>query len=232
MDKIKICAISDLHGHLPINVVPCDIVLIVGDILPLEVQSDVLRAEMWTMSNLSNWIQNLPCTHCIGVLGNHDVAYSRKSEILDRLYKATKNKVELLENTETNVIFEDRTIKIWGSPWCKIFGNWAYMASDEKLQEYYSTMPKFCDIVITHDAPAAGDLGTITEGFQKGVKAGNKVLAKIIKEKQPQIALSGHIHSSNHKLEKKKGFGNTLFATVSLVNENYQPIYEPLYFEI
>ena len=71
-----------------------------------------------------------------------------------------------------------------------------------------------------------------TEEFQKGVKAGNKVLAKIIKEKQPQIALSGHIHSSNHKLEKKKGFGNTLFATVSLVNENYQPIYEPLYFEI
>lgn len=106
------------------------------------------------------------------------------------------------------------------------------MANDERLQEYYSTMPKFCDIVITHDAPAAGDLGTITEGFQKGVKAGNKVLAKIIKEKQPQIALSGHIHSSNHKLEKKKGFGNTLFATVSLVSENYQPIYEPLYFEI
>lgn len=231
-NKIKICAISDLHGILPNNIKPCDLLLICGDILPLEIQSDVLRTEIWIVNDFSNWIQNLPCTHCIGVLGNHDIGLKRKLEILNRLYKSTKNKVEFLENTETNVVFEDKIIKIWGSPWCKIFGKWEYMASDEKLQEYYSTMPKACDIVITHDTPAAGDLGIITEGKYIGEKAGNKILAKIIKEKQPQIALSGHIHSSNHKLEKKKGFGNTLFATVSLVNEKYQPIYEPLYFEI
>ena len=180
MDKIKVCAISDLHGYLPTDIVPCDLVIIAGDILPFAYQSDVLRAEIWTMNKLLSWVQNLPCTQCIGVLGNHSIAYSRKPEILNRLYKATKNKIQFLENEEVNLIFEDKVIKIWGSPWCKIFGNWAYMASDEKLKEYYSTMPTSCDIVITHDAPAAGDMGVITEGFQKGVNAGNKVLAKII----------------------------------------------------
>ena len=35
---IKICAISDLHGYLP-EIRPCDLVLVCGDSIPLNVQA-------------------------------------------------------------------------------------------------------------------------------------------------------------------------------------------------
>lgn len=229
---IKVCAISDLHGYLIEKINPCDLIVIAGDILPLAYQRDVSETEFWMANKFTNWVKNLPCTVCIGVLGNHDIALQKEPKIIDRLYKDTKYKIEFLDNQESDLVFDDQVVKVWGSPWCKIFGGWAYMAHDEILQEYYSTMPVNCDIAITHDAPAAGDIGIITEGPQQGVNAGNKVLAKIIKDRRPRVAISGHIHSSNHQLEKKKGYNDTLFATVSLLNESYQPVYEPLYFEI
>ena len=225
---MKIQAISDQHGYLP-ELEKCDLLLIAGDILPLAYQASPINTEIWLNSKFIKWINDLQCQQVIAVLGNHDIAIS--SNMLDNISKQTKNKIEFLFNNHTNVIINGETLLIWGSPWCKIFGTWAYMATDDKLAEYYSSLPKGCDICLTHDAPAIGDIGVITQGSQKGVNAGNKVLAKIIKEKQPRISISGHIHSSNHKLEKKKGC-NTLFATVSLIDEQYKPVCEPLIFEL
>ena len=36
--KLKIVAISDMHGKLPVIKEPADIMLIAGDIVPLEIQ--------------------------------------------------------------------------------------------------------------------------------------------------------------------------------------------------
>ena len=93
-------------------------------------------------------------------------------------------------------------------------------------------MPKNCDIVITHEAPRIGKMGIIQQGQSAGFKAGSKVLADIIKDRQPRYAISGHIHSSEHTLSKYKGGGNTLYATVSLLDERYEYTYKPLTFEI
>ena len=46
-DKIKVVAISDLHGYLPKDLPECDVVCIAGDILPLDIQSDQLRSISW-----------------------------------------------------------------------------------------------------------------------------------------------------------------------------------------
>lgn len=225
---MKIGAIADLHGTLP-TIEPCDVLLIAGDIAPLDIQTKPVALEMWLRSEFVNWVKNLPCEHVITVWGNHDYPQPAIEEVLSEL---TKGKIEFLNNVYTNVMVGDESITIWGSPWCKIFFNWSFNATDEKLEEYYSKMPKNCDIVLTHDSPAAGDMGVITEGSNKGHNAGNKVLAKYIKDRQPKYAISGHIHSSNHNLTTKRGYGQTKFATVSILDENYQHSYKPLYFEV
>jgi Icc-related predicted phosphoesterase len=228
---MKVAITSDTHGYLP-EIDPCELVLICGDVSPLEIQRSSIRMEVWIRSKFVPWINNLKCKQVVMVAGNHDIFFENTFQIKDLLYALTKGKLELLENNDCNIIAEDGGVfKIWGSPWCKIFGNWAYMASPEKLKEYYSTMPKNCDIVITHDAPKIGDLGVISEGYNKGEDASNKILADIIKEKNPIYCFCGHIHSGDHKLKQYKKF-KTVGANVSYVDENYLPNNKILYIEI
>ena len=233
---MKIVAISDLHGLLP-EINPCDVLLICGDIVPLRVQSSTPKSEMWLRGEFTDWINNLPCEHVIAVWGNHDfIGLQMGSSVLGRqrydlcIGKPTKHKIEFLDSNYTNVIVGDEDITIWGSPWCKPFGTWAFMMSEDQLIDRYSSMPKNCDIVITHEAPKIGKMGVIQQGPFSGEKAGCKVLADIIKDRKPKYAISGHIHSSEHTLSKYKGGGDTLFATVSLLDENYNNVYKPLEF--
>lgn len=48
---IKICAISDLHGDLP-EIRPCDLVLVCGDSIPLNVQASTNGTKNGTRINL------------------------------------------------------------------------------------------------------------------------------------------------------------------------------------
>ena len=233
---MKITAISDLHGLLP-EIEPCDILLICGDIVPISVQSNTTRSEMWLRGEFANWINNLPCEHVIAVWGNHDFIgmFIGKNEhkFNEIIGKPTKFKIEFLDGNVCKPIVGDEQITIWGSPWCRPFGTWAFMRPEEELADFfYNSMPKNCDIVITHEAPRIGKMGIIQQGQSAGFKAGSKVLADIIKDRQPRYAISGHIHSSEHTLSKYKGGGNTLYATVSLLDERYEYTYKPLTFEI
>lgn len=235
---MKIIAISDLHGYLP-DINPCDVLLICGDIVPLQVQSSTPRSEMWLRGEFANWINNLPCKHVIATWGNHDFIGMHlgssavgKQRYDDCIGKPTNYKIEFLDGNYTNVIVGDEQIKIWGSPWCKIFGSWAFMVSEESLADKFKSIPKGCDIVMTHEPPKIGKMGVITQGPYTGEKCGSKSIAEAIKRSNPRYALSGHIHSAEHKLTKYKGAGNTLFANVSLLDEKYNNVYDPLTFEI
>lgn len=234
---MKIIAISDLHGYLP-DINPCDVLLICGDIVPLRVQSSTPRSEMWLRGEFANWINNLPCKHVIATWGNHDFIGMHlgssavgKQRYDDCIGKPTNYKIEFLDGNYTNAIVGDENVTIWGSPWCKTFGTWAFMVDEEYLTDKFNSMPKGCDIVITHEAPRIGDMGVIHQGEYAGTKAGSKILANIIKDRRPKYAISGHIHSSEHKLSKYKGCGDTLFATVALLNEEYKVAYKPLEFD-
>lgn len=225
---------SDLHGNLP-EINKCDTLCICGDISPLHIQRDFYRMEYWMRSEFSDWINNLPCQHVIMVGGNHDYYLEaiKNNDIkkYESIYRPTKGKLEVLYNNECVISIDDNIYKIWGSPYCQIFGNWYFMQNEEGLKESYSKMPNNCDIVITHDAPKIKDYGKILEGWQKGVDCGNQILAKEIKIKKPKYHFFGHIHSGDHKLDKVKGY-NTQFANVSFVNESYEPINNILYLNI
>lgn len=223
-----ICAVSDLHGNL-VDIPKCDILLIGGDITPLDIEKNNVLSQMWFAGAFTRWVDDLPCQQVIAVAGNHDRCLQDCPLILDNLYKATRHKIEFLENTYTSVSINDEVIKIWGSPWCQHLKRFAYSADEANLQNYYSSMPSKCDIILTHDVPYIGDCGKITEGSRKGTNLGNKILAKKVKETLPIVHIYGHIHSSNHELESKRGI-DTKFACVSVLDEDYQLKYKPLMF--
>ena len=105
------------------------------------------------------------------------------------------------------------------------------MRSDEKLAQLYSNIPEGLDILLTHDAPGIQGHGKIMLGPWAGEDAGNKVLAKAIKQKEPRYVFSGHIHSASHTLTKvyRK---NTYICNVSILDEDYYPLFQPRIMEI
>lgn len=230
---MKICVTSDLHGILPKIEEPCEVVLICGDIMPLRMQRNIPQSEKWLKTTFADWVNNLPCESVIMVGGNHDFAlanmYRQPLKINSILSNPTNGKLELLDNEATSVISKDgKVYDIWGTPYCKIFGNWAYMYEPETLIKAYESMPQHCDIVISHDAPKLCGLGVIHQRFDRE-DAGNPWLADEMLRKHPRYTFCGHIHSGEHELQT---LGDMKMANVSLVDETYTETFKPLYLDV
>lgn len=227
-------ALSDLHGYLPEAVEPCELLLICGDVIPLRIQRNIPQSEKWLSTTFAQWVNDLPCKIVIMVGGNHDFAlanmYRDRFRYASILGKPTSSKVVMLDN-ECYEHYDDNgeLYVIWGTPYCKQFGNWAYMYEPETLKEAYATMPENCDIVLTHDAPKMLGLGEIHSGAWAGTDAGNPWLADEILRKHPKYVFCGHIHSGEHNLQT---IDDIKLANVSLMDESYTPTYKPLYINV
>ncbi len=224
---MKICCISDLHGDL-INIEPCDLVLICGDSIPLNIQSNSNKTKKWYFNTFKEWAENLSCDKVIFIAGNHELRLPGHQILYSKEF-SKDSKVTYLCNEEYIYNFEGKEYRIFGTPYCKIFGNWAFMYPDKDLEYLYNMIPENLDILITHDPPKLGTVGTILQGTYSGTDAGNEVLAKYILKKKPSLVLSGHIHSGNHSIDEIEGIK---FVNCSIKDENYEIAYEPLYLEI
>lgn len=236
---IKVKVFSDCHGYLPNIDEPFDLLLIAGDITPCfwGYSGRTVQWE-WLTNEFKEWLDKLPYKTISSKVfitpGNHDKVFEAitVSEIME-LKNILGHRFELLINEEKKFTYKDsngdvKDLRIFGTPYCKIFGNWSFMFHDEFLAEAYSQIPEGLDILITHDPPALNGLGVITQGRQNGKNAGNEILAERVLEVKPKYVFSGHIHSGNHTLEEYEGI---MMANVSHVDEMYDPVYPVLTFD-
>ena len=226
---MKITAVSDLHGNL-IDIEECTVLLICGDISPLDIQKDYIQMTKWFFNDFYNWICNLPCEHVILTPGNHDFWFEK---FIKDSNMYLWDKLSILINGTAEIFYGIKHIKIFGTPYCKNFGNWAFMPGNDKLDSLYNNIPEDIDILICHDSPLIGYVGNIMEQADKtypnGVPAGNPYLANAIFDKKPKYVLSGHIHSGDHELKDYEGIK---CANVSILDESYNKAYKPLTFNI
>lgn len=229
---MKICALSDPHGQLQnITIEPVDILFICGDIVPLNIQRDIPVSIEWFKEEFIKWCNEQPVDQMFMVAGNHDFFLERTlvSEIKEMLIGT---KITILYNESGSYIDKDGHIyTIWGSPLCHIFGNWAFMKSPEYELEQFEKIPDNLDFLITHDA-AYGRSDVVLDKsvwWADGSHIGNPELAEVLKTKHPKYHFFGHLHSCNHSLIDFEG---TQTACVSLLDEKYRLVYEPLYLEI
>lgn len=229
---MKVTAISDLHGNL-IDIEPCDLLLICGDISPLKIQRDYIQMTKWIFNEFYEWIRSIPCNYIVFTPGNHDFwfyQFVRTDEM--ELW----NKLIILIDGETRIYSDtdDKYYTIYGTPQCKTFGMWPYMPGEYVIQEKYKNIPYDLDILICHDAPDLGEIGYIhyDEPLDNGkskIPAHNYTLGKEIRKKNPKYILCGHIHSGDHELKEIEGIK---CANVSILDESYNLCYKPLTFEI
>lgn len=249
MEK-KIVAISDIHGYLP-ELPECDIVCICGDIVPLHTQKDHLASISWLAGPFQKWALELPCEHVIMIWGNHDFIGERlyklgtyeselprwirgydPSQTHDLLFMNDRDdKIHLLLDTE--IIIDG--IKFYGTPWCPELKNWAFYKTSGDLITTFNNIPTDFDVLLTHCPPKYGQQGVVLEtNWNFGTNFGCEELENVIKHKTKFRSdvchiLSGHIHSGNHSWEHE---GPRHYRNVSIKDENYEPVYQPLEFSI
>lgn len=229
---MKICAISDLHGTLlPVEdyFEPCELVCICGDISPLNIQRNHRKMRQWLINKFKPWCESLPCDKVIFIAGNHDESL----ENLDFMYTQFPKDKKVTYLFHENYIYTSRDGKeysIFGTPYCKVFGNWSFMEIDSMLEKLYQDIPENLNILLTHDQPYGyGDQLLDNVYWNTGEHIGNKQLAKAVLEKQPSYMLVGHLHSTTHECVE---IGKTKRYNVSIKNESYEPIYDPLILDI
>ena len=224
---MKICAISDMHGQYDFNIDPVDILFICGDIIPLYMQRNHEQSFRWLENFFVPWCNKQECKQIYLVAGNHDFALENNDKKINEIFKSTKIIYLNNQGAEYYDKESDKTYTIWGSPMCHIFFNWAFMYDPEYEYSEFSKMTDNCDFVITHDAPY-GTSDICLEHWNKE-HIGNPELAKVVSEKNPEYLFHGHLHSTNHDCEM---LGNTKVYNVSLLNEDYNMKYYPLYLEV
>lgn len=226
---MKVCAISDMHGQYDFNIDPVDILFICGDIIPLKIQNYSKESKKWFKDVFIQWCKNQPVNDIYFIGGNHDWWIFRHPEQVKECCKEVSNLHYLLDE-EAIYMNEDGTIyKIYGTPWCHQFGDWAFMGySDDALAQKFMNIGGDIDFLITHDAPY-GVSDICNTFWNPGEHIGSHGLAYMISQRQPKYNFHGHLHSSNHNCEM---LGNTKVYNVSLLNENYNMEYYPLYLEL
>lgn len=219
---------SDLHGTLP-TVDPCDLVILCGDQVALTHQRYPKSCYKWYCKEFKPWADSLPCNKVLFIAGNHECGMEGRE---DRYFDLFPNSDKVTFIYDDVYIYEHNgeVYKIYGTPWCKQFGHWAYMASPEQLRDLYSQIPEDLDILITHDQPYQyGDVLLQHCPWADGSHIGNEQLLDAILETQPSLHLCGHLHSVQKGLIE---IGNTKHYNVSIKDEDYVYAYHPLYLNI
>ena len=229
MANIKIVATSDLHGNLPEIEEKFDLMLICGDICPSFYYNVNFFQDEWLRTEFKEWVNKITGPHSKVIMtpGNHDAWFENaRRDNINRLENDCKCKLKVLRHESCYYWYSDedgelKNIKIFGTPYCRIFGTWAFMHSDNYLTNAYYSIPGDTDILISHDAPNIYGLGDITEGKYQQKGTGNPILTEALYLVRPRIFHCGHFHSGNHEFAEHDGIW---MANVSLVNEQYVPV--------
>ena len=213
MKKVRVTAVSDLHGNL-ISINKTDILLICGDVTPTYLRG-VESQNNWFDNVFIPYLQSLECKYIILIAGNHDLVYfNRKERIADNIYYLEDSSISI-PLYEFN-IYNGEEIKIYGTPWCRIYGNYPYMIDDGLLRKKLFNIPKDCDILMLHDSPLCVGRGI-----------GSSIAEEAVLESQPRYVFSGHIHTGEHE---DKLIGKSIVRNVSLLDDGYNIAYRPYIF--
>ncbi|NBO90811.1 MAG: metallophosphoesterase [Planctomycetia bacterium] len=205
---MRICAVSDLHGHLP-DVPRCDLLLIGGDICPTA-DHDPLYQASWLDTNFRAWLDQIPARHIVGVCGNHDFIFEQLPEAVPIALRWT-----YLQDSGCEI----EKYKVWGTPWQPWFFNWAFNLEEEDLETRWAMIPKDTDILVLHGPPRG--YGDQVQRGSHIENTGSPSLTERIKRIQPKLAIFGHIHEGRGEYR----LGKTILANVSILDEEYRPIH-------
>lgn len=182
---MRVLHISDTHGYhkrleIPNNI---DMIIHTGD---ASNQRDPYQNE-WEMKDFLMWYEKIEVKYKLYIPGNHDTSIEKG--LITKLDFTSRN-ITLLNHEYINI----EGLNIFGSPYTPNFGNWSFMKKREKMHDLWQQIPEDTDIICVHGpCKTILDLSYSREGVLEF--CGDLSLLKRVKQIQPKLFLSGHIHN-------------------------------------
>jgi Icc-related predicted phosphoesterase len=206
---MRVVAISDTHAlHQRVQVPEGDLLIHAGDLTRRGAINDVVR--------FNSWLEGLPHRHKVVIAGNHDFCFEQEPELARQALSAAT----YLQDEDTVI----EGVRIYGSPWQPWFYDWAFnLPRGDKLRERWALIPVETQILVTHGPPLGH--GDLTSG---GEHAGCADLLDRIRVVAPAYHIFGHIHEGYGISQE----GATSCLNASSCNLAYEPVQEPLVFDL
>ncbi len=171
---MKCWGISDTHGMHRRLFIPkgIDTIIHAGD----STNSSNLSHNLVEFEDFFNWLMGLDIKNKIICAGNHDT-WAVKAYTRDKLKEVG---IIYLENEYAEI----EGIKMFGSPWTPLYGNWNFMKDRSKMDDIWKHVDDNVDIWITH-GPPAGILDLTENREYRLEQVGDVSLYKRIMEKKP-----------------------------------------------
>ncbi len=217
----KIVAVSDLHGNLP-TIPECDILLIGGDICPYTQTN--LQAQ-WLRVAFKEWLDKVPAKDVVGVAGNHDFIFENHPDLVPK-----ELRWHYLQDESINL----HGLNIYGTPWQPRFYDWAFNADEPELEKHFGKIPEGTDILVCHGPPHGyGDFAPKRywdddTKWPGGEHCGSPALRDRIFKIKPKLVIFGHIHPGRGVYYHE----DIIMANVTIVDQRYEPIHDPMSFDI
>ena len=222
---MRIAAVSDLHGQLPV-VPPCDLLIVAGDVCPDAFERKFSWDEpelqkAWFDQNVRPWLAASPATHKVLTWGNHDACGAHCDFSADAPDVADSRTLQIVNTRTTTIHHEGRNITIWASPWCNPCGMWVFWKKRPELAKIYDTIPEGIDILVSHQPPFGCCDGVPEWDSDRVIPRGSRELLQAIDRVKPKLMICGHLHEGRGNAERN---GTRIF-NVSLVDERYRPVH-------
>ena len=206
--SLKIAVISDTHGHLP-TVKPVDLVLICGDVCPVDDHSLQYQKEFLD-TRYRLWLSRLEADEIVMIAGNHDFfMQERRAD-----FRALDLPCNYLE--DSSFFWIEKKLLISGSPWVPNLPNWAFHATEEKIERILDDIPDSTDILVTHGPPRSIRDRTVPKFGD--VNVGSTALRdRCATLPNLKLHVFGHIHEARGEVV----LAECRHINASYVDENY-----------
>jgi Icc-related predicted phosphoesterase len=228
---MKIAAFSDTHGclgspdTLPYIIAGTDVIVIAGDIIPLEYQRDHEYSMVWFRDVFLPWAKSQPVERIIFIGGNHDRYFEQYADEARELIDEAGLSEKVIYLFDESYTYNGKVF--YGTPWIENLKNWSFYTS--MPYDAFSWIPE-CDVLISHTPPRVEKVGCSYPNEPYEANYGSFALKAILEQRDKvNTIICGHIHTGTHGGVK---FGDKTIYNVSMVDEDYREAYNVTYIEI
>lgn len=221
---MNICAIGELHGNLP-KLPDSDLLLITGNIFPQNIANNPKASMLWFKDEFLKWAKDVDTWEIVLIGGTRDWLFYLEHEETLKAIEKFGNWFHYLRNEFIEIEINGEKISIFGTPFTRKTGHWAFMKEERELERLFNACPEQVDILLTHDAAyGVSDIPFERLAFMKeyeDIHQGSKALRDVYNRTSFKYGFHSNIRSSNRNLTN---FKNTKVCNVSYVDEKFNPV--------